>query len=178
MIYTVCIPKDLLLLSRPVGMRRSISTYALASVKDTSRHVRWTETPNSTSSASVHCSVTATKTQQCDRSALSKTTQMRKEEEAAGWMSEEVLRPPSPQPCRAASLSGDDGAAGEREEAGSRAEEDLHALHSETFHFPGEREREKGEADSFVKPNLTGAGKQGSYCQETSSQSGNGPATC
>ncbi|XP_035023964.1 protein FAM161B [Hippoglossus stenolepis] len=88
--------KELNAQTKPVGMRRSISTYALTSVKDTSRHVRWTETPNSTSSAWVHCSVTATKTQQCERSALSKTTQMRKEEEAEAECQKKFCAHPVP----------------------------------------------------------------------------------
>ncbi|XP_053291149.1 protein FAM161B [Pleuronectes platessa] len=88
--------KELNAQTKPVGMRRSISTYSMALVKDTSPHVRWTETPNSTSSAWVHCSVTASKTQQCERSTLSKTTQMRKEEEAEAECQKKFCAHPVP----------------------------------------------------------------------------------
>ncbi|GLD62431.1 protein FAM161B isoform X1 [Lates japonicus] len=79
--------------TKHVGMRRSISTSALTSDKETPHHLKQSERPNSSAPASVlstnwkHSSVrtsmlTPTKTQQCERAALSKTTQMSKEEEA------------------------------------------------------------------------------------------------
>ncbi|XP_039993925.1 protein FAM161B [Xiphias gladius] len=79
--------------TKHVGIRRSISTSALTSDKEASHHLRWSDRPNSSSPAWVcstnwkKCSlqtsmVTPTKTQQCERVALYKTTQMSKEEEA------------------------------------------------------------------------------------------------
>ncbi|XP_019940090.2 protein FAM161B [Paralichthys olivaceus] len=88
--------KELNIQTKHVGMRRSISTYALTSDKDTSRHVRQKERRNTTSSAWVHCSVTATKTKQCERSALSKTTQMREEEEAEAELQKKFCAHPVP----------------------------------------------------------------------------------
>ncbi|XP_040917077.1 protein FAM161B [Toxotes jaculatrix] len=85
--------KELNCQTKHVGIRRSISTSALTTDKETSRQLRQSEKTNSTSPAWVsstdwkHCSVRTstlipTKTQQCERAASSKTTQMSKEEEA------------------------------------------------------------------------------------------------
>ncbi|XP_044229977.1 protein FAM161B [Thunnus albacares] len=77
-------------LHRPVGLRRSTSTPALPSDK-VSNHPRQSERPNSSAPAWIssstwkHCSDRTsrpTRAQQCERAALFKTTQMKKEEEA------------------------------------------------------------------------------------------------
>ncbi|KAF1374913.1 hypothetical protein PFLUV_G00233980 [Perca fluviatilis] len=75
-----------------MGMRRSTSTSALTSDKETLHHLRQIERPKSSSPALVtsnwkNSSVTAStltpaRTQHCERLALSKTTEMSKEEEA------------------------------------------------------------------------------------------------
>eukprot|EP00064_Thunnus_orientalis_P010083 superscaffoldBa00001335_g10109 len=76
--------------TRPVGLRRSTSTPALPSDK-VSNHPRQSERPNSSSPVWIssstwkHCSDRTsrpTRAQQCERAALFKTTQMKKEEEA------------------------------------------------------------------------------------------------
>ncbi|KAM7375801.1 hypothetical protein PAMP_005569 [Pampus punctatissimus] len=78
--------------TQPVGLRRSTSTPTLPSDK-ISNHPRQLERPNSSAPARIssshwkNCSdrtsrPTPTRTQQCERAALSKTTQLRKEEEA------------------------------------------------------------------------------------------------
>lgn len=82
-------------------------------------------------------------------------------------MSEEVLCCPSPQPHQPAPLSEGDGAEREGEKAGSRAEEELLTLHTKTIQLRGQRKGEKGEADSYIKPSLTGSEKQDSYCKNT-----------
>ncbi|XP_075964403.1 protein FAM161B [Anarhichas minor] len=72
--------------AKPVGMRRSTSTSALTSDKKTSQRPRQSESPK-LSSKWKNCSdrvpvLTPATTQQCERFALSKTTQRSKEEEA------------------------------------------------------------------------------------------------
>ncbi|XP_044021741.1 protein FAM161B [Siniperca chuatsi] len=93
--------------AKHVGIRRSTSTSALTSDKQTLHHPKQSESPNSSSSALVsptnwkHCSVrtsmlTPTKTQQCERLALSKTTQMSKEEEAEAECQKKFCALPAP----------------------------------------------------------------------------------
>ncbi|XP_056282284.1 protein FAM161B isoform X2 [Pseudoliparis swirei] len=78
--------------AKHVGMRRSISTSALTSGKNTLQHPRQPESPDLSSPAWVSSKwkdssdrapmLTPARPRQCERLALSKTTQLRKEEEA------------------------------------------------------------------------------------------------
>ncbi|XP_059209167.1 protein FAM161B [Centropristis striata] len=74
-----------------VRMRRSTSTSALNSDKETLHLPRHSERPKSKA-----CTLTPTRTQQCERSALCKTSQVRKEEEDEAECQRKFCAPPVP----------------------------------------------------------------------------------
>ncbi|XP_073340219.1 protein FAM161B [Pagrus major] len=88
--------------AKHVGMRKSASTSALTSDKETSHHPRQSERLNSSSPKNwKHCSVrtsmlTPTRIQQCERLASSETTQMIKEKEAEAECQKQFHAPPVP----------------------------------------------------------------------------------
>ncbi|XP_070776363.1 protein FAM161B [Enoplosus armatus] len=93
--------------AKHVGMRRSTSPSVLTSDKETLHHPRQSERPNSSSTAWVsptnwkHCSIRTsmlkpTRTQQCERLALSKTTQVCKEEEDEAECQKKFCALPAP----------------------------------------------------------------------------------
>ncbi|XP_038584617.1 protein FAM161B [Micropterus salmoides] len=88
-------------LAEQVGMVRSTSTSPLTSDKETLHHPRQSDTPNSSSTVWVSptyrtFTLTPARIQQCERFALSKTTQMSKEEEAEAECQKKFCALPAP----------------------------------------------------------------------------------